>query len=630
MTKIIQETASMLTRDSIRLDADIYRPDTQEKLPILLMRQPYGKAIASTVVYAHPRWYASNGYIVVIQDVRGRGTSEGSFELFAHEVNDGIDTIDWVSQLPGTTGEVGMYGFSYQGMTQLYAAMGLSPALKAIAPAMVGYDLYSDWAYENGAFCLQANLGWAIQLAAETARLRGDEIAYQKLYRASRNLPLSDLIPANPNIMQELAADSFYHQWLDNYLPGEYWEKLSPKYLIQNVDLPMLHIGGWFDPYLRGTLNLYRAMAARSKYPQHLIVAPWAHLPWGRKLGMIDYGVEAENYIDEIQIRWFDHWLKGKDTGMLEKDPVSLFEMGSNQWRYFDREGCVVFPHSRTSPRISALDSCLSTESEGADSRIRFESLKAPSESALSRNRGVDNFPQNQQKIYYLASDGLAGMKSDSGMLREYEVSEENPQEIISTQDLATNLLVEAEITTEFTKNTDILVHDPWRPVPALGGHSSFPGGSCDRSMLDCRSDILTYTSAPLEVDLHLAGEVIVELYCEADCPSFDLSVVLSEVHPDGKVFNFTQGYIGYIRQEEEEISTPITIPLQATCMKVSQGNSLRLSISAACFPAYPVNPGTGQFPQETRLIDAQIITVLLHSGEDYPSQIKLSTCLFN
>ena len=177
----------MLTRDGIRLDADIYRPETKEKLPILLMRQPYGKAIASTVVYAHPRWYASQGYIVVIQDVRGRGTSNGDFELFANEVNDGIDTIDWVSQLPDSTGEVGMYGFSYQGMTQLYAAIGKSSALKAIAPAMIGYDLYSDWAYENGAFCLQANLGWAIQLAAETARLQGDEIAFQKLYQASRN-----------------------------------------------------------------------------------------------------------------------------------------------------------------------------------------------------------------------------------------------------------------------------------------------------------------------------------------------------------------------------------------------------------------------------------------------------------
>lgn len=566
MTQIIPETTSMLTRDGIRLDADIYRPDTQEKLPILLMRQPYGKAIASTVVYAHPRWYASQGYIVVIQDVRGRGTSGGKFELFAHEINDGIDTIDWVSQLPGSTGEVGMYGFSYQGMTQLYAAIGNSPALKAIAPAMVGYDLYADWAYENGAFSLQANLGWAIQLAAETARLRGDELAFQKLYQASCNLPLSDPIPAKPEIMQELAADSFYHQWLENYLPGEYWQKLSPKYLIQDVDLPMLHIGGWFDPYLRGTLNLYRDMAARSAYPQHLIVAPWAHLPWGRKLGIIDYGVEAENYIDEIQIRWFDHWLKRKDTGLLAESPVSLFEMGSNQWRY------------------------------------------------------LNQFPQQQQKVYYLASDGLAGMRGDSGMLWEYE---EDTAEIMTPQNLATDLLTETEITTEFTNTTDVIVHDPWRPVSALGGHASFPGGSCDRSTLDCRSDILTYTSAPLESDLHIAGEVTVELYCEADCPSFDLSVVLSQVYPDGRVFNFTQGYI---RNERCDPKAAIAIPLQATCMKVFHGNALRLSVSAACFPAYPVNPGTGKFPHETRLIDSQIITVLLHSGADYPSQIKLTT----
>ncbi len=561
MVKIIKESHSMLTRDGVRLDADIYRPETESKLPILLMRQPYGKAIASTVVYAHPTWYASQGYIVVIQDVRGRGTSEGKFELFANEVADGLDTINWVSQLPGSTGEVGMYGFSYQGMTQLYTAVHQHLALKAIAPAMVAYDLYSDWAYENNAFCLQANLGWAIQLAAETARLKGDEKAYQQLYRASRNLPLWDNIPSLPDIMQQLAADSFYHDWLNNPLPGDYWDKLSPKNLLQDIDIPMLHIGGWFDPYLRGTLNLYRAMKARSQYPQHLIVAPWAHLPWGRKLGNVDYGVEAQNPIDEIQLRWFDHFLKGKDTGMLTESPVSLFEMGSNQWRYFD------------------------------------------------------DLPQDKQKIYYLASDGLANVREDRGMLWEYleEVSNETPEAL-----LANNLLEVEE--TELPNTIDTIVHDPWRPVPALGGHSSFPGGSFDRSSLDCRSDILTYTSAPLEADLHIVGAITVEVYCTADTPSFDLCAILSVVHPDGKVLNFTQGYI-----RVDSPTIPITIPLQETCIKIAQGNSLRLSLSGACFPAYPVNPGTGQFPHQTRLIDAQIITLTLKSGPDYPSHIRLS-----
>ena len=117
-----KETASMLTRDGIRLDADIYRPDAEDQFPVLLMRQPYGRAIASTVVYAHPIWYAAQGYIVVIQDVRGRGTSQGEFRLFVNETQDGEDTINWAATLPGSNGKVGMYGFSYQAMTQLYAA----------------------------------------------------------------------------------------------------------------------------------------------------------------------------------------------------------------------------------------------------------------------------------------------------------------------------------------------------------------------------------------------------------------------------------------------------------------------------------------------------------------------------
>ena len=565
MLEISKETVSMFARDGIRLDADVYRPNTTEKLPILLMRQPYGRAIASTVVYAHPTWYAERGYIVVIQDVRGRGTSEGEFKLFENEIADGIDTIEWVAQLPGSTGDIGMYGFSYQGMTQLYAAIGKSSALGAIAPAMVGYDLYSDWAYENGAFCLQANLGWAIQLAAETARLRGDKTTYQKLYAASRNLPLNDSIQVLPDIM-ELATDSFYYDWLSNPHPGEYWEKRSPKYLLQDVDLPMLHIGGWFDPYLRGTLNLYRAMSQKSQHPQHLIVGPWAHLPWGRKLGAIDYGTEAQNPIDEIQIRWFDYFLKGKDTGIKSEAPISLFEMGSNQWRY------------------------------------------------------LQEFP-NSEATYYLASDGLASMREDSGMLWEAEEDDnlitENNSDLSTTSENLENYFptdIARDPNTE-----DIIVHDPWRPVPALGGHASFPSGSFERSSLDCRSDILTYTSYPLKTDLHIVGTVIVELCCEADKPSFDLCAILSEVYPDGKVFNFTQGYI-----KIDSLDNPIKIPLQATCIKIAAGNCLRLSLSAACFPAYPVNSGTAKGLLETHLIDNQIITISIMSGADFPSLIKL------
>ncbi|MEL6930664.1 MAG: CocE/NonD family hydrolase, partial [Cyanobacteria bacterium J06600_6] len=526
MVKIIKQTASMQTRDGIRLDADVYRPDSDEQLPILLMRQPYGREIASTVVYAHPHWYASHGYIVVIQDVRGRGTSEGEFELFTHEVNDGLDTIAWVLSLPNNTGKVGMYGFSYQGMTQLYVASGKPECLKAIAPAMVAYDLYTDWAYENGAFCLFASLAWAIQLGGETARIKGDETAYLKLKAASNNLPLNGSINANPELMQEFAPDSFYHQWLNNPHPdAEYWQKRSPKYLLDGVDIPMLHVGGWFDPYLRGTMSLYRAMVEQCQQPQHLLAAPWAHLPWGRKLGAINYGMDAQNPIDKIQIRWFDHWLKDIDTGLLAETPISLFEMGSNSWREFEQ-----------------LPDKLVT--------------------------------------YYLASDGLASMREDSGILWREETKAE---------------LTPGELVTEFDNSSDFLIHDPWRPVPALGGHATFPSGSFERSHLDCRFDVLTYTSEPLEADLHLVGAITLGVYCKSANPSFDLCVILSTVSPDNKVYNFTQGY-ARVQAINTDLNL-IQVPLQPTCMCIKAGASLRLSLSAACYPAYPVNSGDGKLP---------------------------------
>src|SRR5687768_6769492 len=110
------ETLSMTTRDGVRLDADVYRPALPGDYPVLLMRQPYGRRIATTVCFAHPAWYAAQGYIVVIQDVRGRGTSQGSFVLFEQEMADGEDTVNWAAALAGSNGAVGMYGFSYQGV----------------------------------------------------------------------------------------------------------------------------------------------------------------------------------------------------------------------------------------------------------------------------------------------------------------------------------------------------------------------------------------------------------------------------------------------------------------------------------------------------------------------------------
>jgi uncharacterized protein len=542
---------SMQTRDGCRLDADVYHPEGDGPWPVLLMRQPYGRALASTVVYAHPTWYAAQGYIVVIQDVRGRGSSEGEFRLFETEINDGADAVNWAAQLSGSNGRVGMYGFSYQGMTQLYAAVEQPAALKALCPAMLAYDLYADWAYEGGAFCLQANLGWAIQIAAETARLAGDEAAFLALAQAAKQLPLGDAVPADPDLLRRYAPESFYHDWLQRSAADPYWTKLSPKtYIRQFCHLPMLHIGGWFDPYLRGTLNLHAAMTAHSDQPQPLWVGPWAHLPWGRRAGTEDYGEAAVSPMDAAQVRWFDHWLKDIDTGVTREPGIHWFEMGSNRWRDF-----------------AAL-------------------------------------PITVSKVLNLHTTGLASMVGG-------KMGNQPPMADRRSQTIGI---------------PDVLVHDPWRPVPALGGHAVGPSGCFDRAALDDRSDVLTYTTEPLTEPLHLAGNGVVELDCRGSttpsaAPSFDLCAVLSQVQPDGCVYPIAQGYR---RVESGESTTPLSITLQATCIQIPAGHALRLSLSGACFPAYPVNPGTGAAAQDARSVSAQIITIEIASDADRPSRVIL------
>lgn len=546
----------MLTRDGLRLDADVYRPDAAgTTFPVLLMRQPYGREIASTVVYAHPIWYAAQGFIVVIQDTRGRGTSEGDFCLFQHEVDDGYDTVAWAARLPQSNGRVGMYGFSYQGMTQLFAAQAQPPALQAIAPAMVGYHPHTDWAYENGALLLQAGLGWAIQLAAETARLKGDREAFQALYQASRQLPLHEACAAQPQVLGQYAPDSFFHEWVRHPQADEYWQGITPQ--LQDVDLPMLHVGGWFDPYLRGDIRLYLEMAARSRFPQFIWIGPWGHIPWGRQVGARDFGPAAHSPIDGLQVKWFKQHLTEQATDLLDTLPVNLFEMGANRWR------------------------------------------------------SLATWPQGQAQVWQLQSDGLASMQQQAGKL----VRQTSP---------GTHETIGDSLTQEDIKQPalDTLVHDPWRPVPSLGGHAGIPSGVFDRSALDCRSDVLTYTSAPLTTDLAVAGQVQVTLYCQSDRPTFDLCVTLSEVTSNEQVYPLTQGYGRFEALPNRWCMHQLL--LQPTCFSLLAGQAFRISISAAAYPAYALNPGTQATLVDGRLIDAKVTTVFLQCGEDGKSGVSL------
>ncbi|AFT72163.1 Hydrolase CocE/NonD family protein [Alloalcanivorax dieselolei B5] len=530
MSAILPTVMSMRTRDGVRLDADVYSPDGPGPFPVLLMRQPYGRRIASTVTYAHPSWYAARGYLVVIQDVRGRGTSEGEFEPFIHERDDGEDTLEWVSQLPGGNGCVGMYGFSYQGTTQLFAAASRHPALKVMAPAMCAFHLDRDWAYEGGALRLYNTLSWAAQLGAESARRRGDADGFSACYGIGHApSPVQLIDPAAP-ALRETLADTFYGDWLDQAPGGDYWRQRSPGTMLDDVDIPALHVGGWYDSFLTGTLSAYRHFQ-KGRQPQRLLVGPWGHLPWIPQVGQRWLGDSACSPVDDLQLRWFDFFLKGENNGVTAEPPISLYDLGESDWKDFSA------------------------------------------------------WPCRQAEKWYLASNGRAGIDPHGGLLRARpDVGE--PVE-------------------------DVWVHDPWRPVPTQGGHLPPSPGIQERTALDARPDVLTYTTAALTETLALTGEVRVVLSCAADVDSFDLCAVLGVVDPEGRSHNLTQGYA-------RVAGGVVTVSLRAVCATVAAGQCLRLSISGASYPGYALNDGSGRVQGDIRCSDYPIMTLRLDVSESW------------
>ena len=188
-----------------RLATRVWRPAGSGPWPVLLMRQPYGRAIASTVTLAHPSWYAAQGYVVAVQDVRGTGGSEGAFDPFAAEAADGAVALDWARGLRGGNGRLGLYGFSYQGMTQMLALAGGGSA-DAIAPVMAAWDLWADFASEGGAFRLDWGVGWAMQMGAGAARRAGDAEAFAAFSQAAASLPLDGPEPAMPAVARARGA----------------------------------------------------------------------------------------------------------------------------------------------------------------------------------------------------------------------------------------------------------------------------------------------------------------------------------------------------------------------------------------------------------------------------------------
>jgi putative CocE/NonD family hydrolase len=343
-------------RDGTILRADVYRPEEPGTYPVLLIRLPYDKTQSENVIYSHPSWYARQGYIVVCQDTRGRYRSEGEFYPFKYEADDGYDTIEWCGALEGSTGKVGMFGASYGGATQMLAATQRPPSLGAIIPAVTASQYYEGWTYNQGAFALGFALSWALSLGINVAQKRGDDAAaaaFAASFAASLaldwSLPL-DSIPALDN-----QDTPFFNDWISHPTYDDYWKRWSIDEDYSRIDVPALHVAGWYDVFLSGSVKNFTGLraGAASEYAranQRLLIGPWYHIPWRPLGGVVDD--DASPYaFDEWQIDWYDRQLKAEPVAGTDA-PVRLSILREGKWRDFDN-----WPPSGSTPTAFFLHS---------------------------------------------------------------------------------------------------------------------------------------------------------------------------------------------------------------------------------------------------------------------------------
>lgn len=319
-------------RDGITLRADICRPDTEGRFPVLLTRTPYNKS--SSIEFC--ALAAARGYVVILQDVRGRFASEGDWYPFKNESNDGYDTIEWAAGLPYSNGKVGMFGGSYVGATQYLAAIAKPPHLAGICPNVTASNYHDGWTYQGGAFEQWFNESWATGLAENTLDRRVDN--GQDALAGTITLPLESYGVITAPSAADVAP--YFTDWLAHPDYDDYWKRWSIEDHYEDVQVPVFSIGAWYDIFQGGTLKNFTQLQTAAgtdiaRRNQRLLMYIGGHAggPKDRKIGAVDFGDKAPIDIDEEMLRWYDNLFKGIPNGMEKDNRVKIFVMGKNEWR---------------------------------------------------------------------------------------------------------------------------------------------------------------------------------------------------------------------------------------------------------------------------------------------------------
>lgn len=311
-------------RDGVQLIADLYLPEQEGSYPTLVSRTPYGRS--SDVTIDNSKYYAAHGYAVLIVDVRGRGDSEGEFVPYRNEGMDGYDTIEWAAAQPWSNGQVGTTGGSYLARIQWLTALQQPPHLKAMIATVCPSDPFVEW---PTGIPTPHHLCWLF-LTSGRVMQNMHALDWHSIYD---HLPLLTMEERTGREIP-MWREEFEHVGLDDW-----WKHIAYQDKFEELNLPVLHVSGWYDDEQVGTPLNYIGMStgaktAHARANQRMIMGPWDHgVNRSSKLGSVEFGPSAVIDLRAQFVRFFDRWLKGEDNGLDREPNVSLFVMGENKWR---------------------------------------------------------------------------------------------------------------------------------------------------------------------------------------------------------------------------------------------------------------------------------------------------------
>jgi len=602
-------------RDGVRLATDVYLPQSRTTpIPALLTRTPYSKtqepAAGRVGIRDFGSYFAQAGYAVVVQDVRGRYASEGTWGFLGHDAEDGVDTCAWIGKQAWSDGRVGMFGTSYPGGTQHAVALEQAPELATVIPvdavSNMGYQgMRNGGAYElrfwNWVFTGGNDISWRGRALEAGGRPRtpakgpeSSDLTREALAQMSRdrrhyllNLPLR---PGTTPLKHAPEYEAWLVEAMQRGCDDEFWAQnnilADPS---RYKDIPVYLVGGWYDSWAGNTSANYQALAKAIKGPVYLIMG-WIHGQQAQHAhGQVEFGPEAA-IADQLAWRraWFDRWLLDKDTSVGKSapfaTPVRIFVMGTGDGH-------------KTPDGLLYHGGCWRDEQEWPLART-------------------------QPTAYYLHADG--------------SLNTTPPSEGASST------------TYDF---------EPRDPAPSVGGNVSSADGILLQGAYDqrggdhiwnwttplplsARRDVLVFQTEPLEADLEVTGEIEVKLWASSSALDTDFTAKLIDVYPPSP--DFPNGFDllledGIIRArfrkslKYEKLLTPgkpyeFTIRLYPASNVFKRGHRIRLDISSSNFPRFDVNPNTGEpLNRHRRLVTA---TNTVYHEAARPSRVILPIVL--